>query len=92
MILSSWPFRPACSKQWRLATSHRRQALFEAKANIGRTRYGLAKNLAREVRETSAAARTATIDSQKQQPISGTRTHDHPLTHQNRKWPRCVVE
>ena len=63
--------------------SHRRQALFKAKANIGRTRYGLPKNLAREVCETSAAARTATIDSQKQQPSSGTYTLVHPLTYQN---------
>jgi hypothetical protein len=53
----------------------RRQSLFEAEANIGGTRYGLAKNLAREIRETSAAARAATIDSQ-QQPIFGARTHD----------------
>ena len=66
MILSSCPFRPACSKQWRRRASHRRQALFKAKANIGGTRYGLTKNLAREVRKTSAAARAATIDSQKQ--------------------------
>ena len=42
---------------------NRRQALFETQADIGRARYGLTKNLAREVRETGAAARAATIDS-----------------------------